>query len=313
MNDFKFFLCQCFSEGTTEDPSYLENVVKSFIKRYLKTWANIMEKDSRDFSWKDHSEKIFDLFGNFNWIKIFDEVKSGKNKVDIPIKANGSKIRIKRFGNILAFNILNLKNEEKKHINGLKSVENLCRADDPNNNQGVYEIIDKIEVIFSINGKRERNENTGKVFDFNLIFKKIKIALPWVNWSLNAKNLIDSYLLNRDDKHTIVGQYCGFNILGKLIHKDEQKGIQYSNIQIWRAGNVKNTDKGKYQFKAGDDIQFKLSLVSSLPDSIFENSNTKSDFHSEQFKLAEAGAIFIAQLCAMQLNKYRESRIQIGD
>ena len=316
MRDFKFFLCNCFSERNLDDSSYLKGTMTVFLKHYLENWTKIMEeKPGTDLDWwKDYSKKTFGFLESFDWKDIFNRVKSGREIVDLIIKPNNSEIVIKRFGNILVFNVLNLGNKQKKHLSGLRAVKSLCRAEDASNNQGVYEIIHEIQICLSIPMKRgQQNECT---FDFDSFFTLIEKASPWAGWNLNSKQLVD-YYTRKKRGNLIVGQFFGFNVSAELIHDEKKENILENSedeiTTVWRRGNVGHVEKATYKFIYGKDIFLKLILGSSLPNSLFKDADEECDFHREQFKIAEVGAIFCAQLCALQLSKFREYRVSIGD
>jgi hypothetical protein len=310
MKDYKFFTCNCFYERSSDGLRMFKGSIKSLLRRYINVWAKILDEDPvSEFDWKEHSKKTFSFCENFEWEKILNKIESGRKCDDLNINANGSRIRIKRFGDILAFNVLNQNNEKKEHLTGIRAIKALCRKEDSGNNQGVYEIIHKAKVQISILGNNPYSRKY--VFDFDKTYKQLKIALPWINWNFDTFQLIDTYL---SKESLIIGQYCGLQIFAELIHEDNNQASSSSQKGlIWRRGNVEDVNGSVYTFANGNDIRLKLELRSSLPDTIFEDIETSAEFHSEQFIIAEAAAIFCTQLCSMQLNRYRESRASIGD
>lgn len=312
MRDFEFFLPNCFGYGDEKSSKYLKSYLKNFLRRYIDAWVEIVRKDPKaDFSWEEHSKKVFNFFGNFNWDEIYEKVESGKEVVNLKIEANGSLMRIKRFGDILAFNILNLHNAQKKHVRGLKAVRNLCRANDPNNNQGVYEIIHKVKIRLNI--KTERIENIKEIIDFNDFFGLLKTELPWVEWDLKADDLIDNYI-NQTFEGLVVGRYHDFDIRAKLAHLEMESSDRSRYLEkIWRKGNVVLDRDSRFVFFDFSYLFFELSIKSSLPDRFAMKNDVKSRCLDEQFKLAEVSAMLINRLSAMQLEQHRTIRDSMGD
>jgi hypothetical protein len=311
MRDFEFFLPNCFDYFNEKTPKYLKQNLKIFLRRYLDAWVEIVRKDpSADFSWEEHSKKVFNFFGNFSWDEIYEKVESGKEAVNLKIEANGSLMRIKRFGDILAFNILNLHNTQKEHVRGLKAVRALCRINDPNNNHGVYEIIHKVKIQLKI--KTERVGNTKEIIDFDSFFGLLKKELPWVEWNLNVVDLIDDYT-QKTFKGLVVGCYHGFDIRARLIHLKmiDDDSSRYSDT-IWRKGNVVLDRESRFVFLDCFDLFFELSIESSFPSWAGDN-DVKTRYLDEQFKLAEVSALLISQLSAMQLEQYRTIRDSMKD
>jgi hypothetical protein len=309
MDNYKFFLSNCFYEDGTDPLGYFKGKVGHFLKRYVNDWAEITAKKDRKFSWKEHSKEVFNLFGQFDWGKIYNHVISGENYVDLKIVASGSKIRITRFGNMLAFNVLCLSNSDKEHRSGHRAVVAWCRTPDSGNNQGVYEIVNKVEIFLSIPG--ENRVNREYVYNFSELYERLAKAAPWAEWIFDSAQMVENYRNNLCDK-LIIGKYCGFDIHAGLIHdNNDQSKLQSQEIKIWRSGNVKKESAHEFRFSNGEDLRLSLVMRSSLPKHIFKEYDKKFDF--ARFKLSEAAAVICAQLCAMQLNQYRQSREAIGD
>ena len=311
MRDFEFFLPNCFNYCGEKTPKYLKQNLKIFLRRYIDAWVEIVHNDPKaDFSWEEHSKKVFNFFGNFNWDEIYEKVESGKEAVNLKIEANGSLMRIKRFGDILAFNILNLHNTQKEHVRGLKAVRNLCRINDPNNNQEVFEIIHKVKIRLNI--KTERVGNTKEVIDFGSFFGLLKTELPWVEWDLKADDLVDDYI-KKTPEGLVVGRYHDFDIWAKLVHSEPEGGDHSRYLdKIWREGNVSLEKKSRYVFSDLFYLFFELSIKSSFPSWAGDN-DVESCYLDEQFKLAEVSAILINRLSAMQLEQHRTIRDSMGD
>jgi len=304
LDDYRFFICHCF--GSNGD-SFRVNI-RELLSRYIGAWAKILDEDpKKEFNWKQYSQNVFGFFDDFDWDAIYKTIESGKNTFTFDIKANKSQIQIKRFGNILAFDIL--KNGENEHRTGLNALKALCRAEDPGNNQGIYELIHKISVSISMAGQDSGSHKY--IFDLTQVFEQLKVALSKAAWSFDEKQLIENYL-NKDHDY-VVGEIFGFRIYAALIHEEKGPGNSdfTQSARIWRNGNVKHIKEGEYQFEHGSDILLKLTIKSSLPDSFMDYPEPDTKFHSEQFRLAEVAAIFIVQLCAMQAMRYREIRAEI--
>lgn len=308
LRDYKFFICNCFIGEESEDKiPHFSRYVESFIKRYLNSWTQIAENETeKGIDWKFYSQKVFDLFKDFDWKKIYNEIKSGEDSVNLEIRANDSKIRIMRFGNILGFNILNKKGE--KHKSGLKAIESLCRANDPSNNQGVYEIVHSAKISFSI--PEEKSTYKEYTFDFQKIFQMLNLYMKNFQWAFDLNELIGAYKKNGS---AYFGKIHGFEIKAKLVHT--QRNLLHDRDELtWRQGNIEKEDATTCKFKNGDDIHLELTIESSLPGNLSLGKTDPSfDFHTEQFKFAEVVAIFISQICAMQLDRYRKSREPAGD
>lgn len=306
LDNYRFFICNCFGHGVD---GFISEV-KTLLSRYIKSWAKILDENpKKEFDWKEYSQNVFGFFDHFDWDAIYKAVEPGKDNFTFDIKANNSRIKIRRLGDILAFDIL--KNGEGEHKTGLNALKALCRAEDPSNNQGIYELIHKVSVSISM-----FSEGSGVhkyLFDFAKILEQLKIALPKADIYFNASELIENYL--NDDHEYVIGKLLGFNINTTLIH--EEKGSKNSNhpqyTKIWRSGNVKHIRDAKYQFENASDISLVLTMKSTLPNNFMINSNNDSKFHSEQFRLAEVAAIFIVQLCAMQAIRHREIRAEIDN
>lgn len=308
LRDYKFFICNCFvEEGSEDEIPHFSRYIESLIKRYLNSWTQIAENETeKGIDWKSYSQKVIDLFKDFDWEKIYNEIKSGKDSINLDIKANDSKIRIMRFGNILGFDILNKKGE--KHKSGLKAIESLCRANDPSNNQGVYEIVHSARVSFSI--PKEKLSYKEYTFDFQKIFQMLNLYMENFKWNFDSDKLIDAYKKNGS---ALFGKIHGFEIMVKLIHAKREILPERDEL-TWRQGNIEKEAATEYKFKNGDDIHLELTIKSSLPGNLpFEKADPSFDFHTEQFKFAEVVAIFISQICAMQLDRYRKSREPAGD
>lgn len=308
LKDYRFFTCNCFiGEGSGDAIPQFARYMKSLIKRYLNSWTEIAENETEEgINWKSYSGKVLDIFSDFDWHKIYEKIKSGKDSADLDIKANNSRIKIMRFGNILGFDVCNLKGE--KHKSGLKAIESICRTNDPGNNQGIYEVIHSAQVSFSI--PRERPTYKECTFNFQEIFKIINLYMGNFQWSFDLNGLIEAYKKNGS---VYFGKIHEFEIMARLVHI-ERKSLHDRDELTWRRGNIEKENTTKYRFKNGDDICLEFKIASSLPENLpFEKADPQFDFHTEQFKFAEVVAIFISQICAMQLNRYRKSRESVGD
>lgn len=303
LDEYRFFICNCFG---SDGQSFKMNI-RELLSRYIKSWAEILDEDpKKEFNWKEYSQNVFGFFDHFDWEAIYKTIEPGKSTFTFDIKANKSRIQIRRFGNILAFNLL--KNGDSEHKTGLNALKALCRAEDPGNNQGIYELIHRVNVSFSMPCQDKGSQKY--LFDFDQIFEQLKVALPKAEWSLDASQLIENYLNDERGYPLEIGNLLGFKIYAALIH--EEKGPANSDyregVRIWRKGNVRHVKNGKYHFEYASDVAMLLTIKSSLPDRFVTNPDLDAKFHGEQFRLAEVAAIFIAQLCSMQAIRHREIR-----
>jgi len=287
LDDYRFFICNCFGG----DELRFGFAVKELLSRYIKSWAEILDKNPKnEFNWKEYSQNVFGFFDHFDWDAIYKTIEPGKSTFTFDIKTNKSQIQIKRFGDILAFNLL--KNGDNEHKTGFNALKALCRAENPGNNQGIYELIHKVNVSLSM-----PCQDTGSnkyLFDFDQIFEQLKMALPETEWSFDANQLIENYI-NNECRPITVGDFLGFKIYAALVHEEYR-----DSARIWRKGNVQHVKNSKYHFEYAADVVMLLTIKSSLPESFMINSDLDSEFHSEQFRLAEVAAIFVLRLCSIR-------------
>lgn len=306
LDDYRFFICNCFGSN---GHSFGVNI-RELLAKYINSWAKILDEDpKKEFDWKEYSQNVFGFFDHSDWDAIYKTIEPGKNSFTFEIKANKSRIKFKRFGDILAFDIL--KNGESEHRTGLNALKALCRAEDPGNNQGIYELIHKVNVSISMAG--QDSGSCKYLFDFAQVFEQLKVSLPKVEWSFDVNQLIENYL--NDNNEYVVGECLGFKIYAALIHEEKGPGnSDYpQNVRIWRGGNLKHIKDREYQFENASDILLMLTMKSSLPDRFMIDPDLDSKFHTEQFRFAEVAAIFVTQLCSMQAIRYREIRAAIDN
>lgn len=307
MDDYRFFLCNCFFHNADNPVGPFVRSMKMFLKQYMKTWASNVSLKSKDFDWEKYSHDIFDFFEGFKWNDIYHGIESGDHESVIRIKANHSALHIRRFGNILAFDVRPT-TRQGEHEGALLAIKSLCRSEVPGNNQCIYDLVDKVELLLTLPMEKAK-EN---IFNFDLIFQNIKTALPWVEWDFDHEKLIENYKNGQDSYHGLkVGKYFGFDIFARLIHEGEKVVNHHTDNKIWYKGNVEYKGEQRYEFTSVHDIFLEISIKSSLPTG-YNNIDIQHDVHTEQFEFAKAATIFITSLSNMQLHKNIESRRELN-
>jgi hypothetical protein len=325
MKDFRFWLpnCFCFEKRGHEEDVQLKNFkykIQSFFKRFFEAWAKYMHQ-VKEVDWEKHAFAMTDFFVGLDTEKLFRELQPGEKAVEIAVPVTDAVFSFRRFGDILAFDISRVRQEKEDHVAGRKVIESLCRDVDPNNNQGVYELVRGVRVSVSLPYERVSN-SAKKKFDFKEISEMIRASLPYVvkiNFA-PASSLIEKYT-DIDRQGMFVSRYFSFGIYAKLVHKDAKGKEDISSehyryaeqARIWRSGNVEELDGHTYAFKEGDDLILVLSLESSLPDSTFlVEASTDSKFHGEQFALATAGSIFLAGICSAMCHFHLKNHLKLN-
>lgn len=326
MEKFRFFLPNCFWTAEKDPERCFAPQLRSFIRRYLEAWLGIVEVDpQKPFDWKKYNTASIDcfLFLTKNVVNFYNQVVSGEETVIVPIFANNSQLLIRRMGDILVFNVSHYSSPEKEHVTGIRAVESLCRAHDPNSNQGVYELIQSINISFLLPKECTENGGNERRIDFESVGNMLQVASPDVEWDFNPESLINAYL-KMEKEGVVIGRYFNLNIRGHLLHGDsvdDRNNIKSSNYpyesdaKVWRSGNVSEISKAEYLFRVADDIRIVLSIESSLPRSVYSSNSVNIELaaHREQFILATAGSIFIAQISAKLAHMNRKRSIELGN
>lgn len=306
MQKFNFFIS---IRNCDDEIGYFVRDLKSLLASYMKSWAAIAEKSEKGLDWKDFSSKTFDIFGSIDWQKLFDRIKAGTVTGDIDIPACNTKMRIKRFGDLLAFDVFSLKSPDKRHINGVRALEALCRKECPDNNHGIYELIKEVRINIPLDGESKMHKEL--VCDFGLLCTFLSQALSWTEWNFDISALVSAYA-EEPYKPLVIGEYQGFNLSAKLVHKQAgRKDTQRQTTPIWRKGNVQNVKNQQYRFTEGDDLLLQITIRSSLPE-LTDQTDRSFKYCAEQFRLADVVAIISVQLGALQLHKYIEHRNQLN-
>lgn len=163
--------------------------------------------------------------------------------------------------------------------------------------------------------------SNAKQFDFHSIWEMLRISLPYTDL-INpdpTSSLVEKYI-DMDSRGMFIGKYLDFNIYAKLIHRDakgkEDISSEYfsygDRARTWRKGNVQKKSGQNYVFREGDDLTLVISLESSLPTGLFEETPITSKFHAEQFYLARTGSIFLAGLCSNKLHSLQKNYFNLN-
>jgi len=289
------------------------------LRKYLDAWVKHIENPpEKPFNWHNYSSSLSKFFSSFDEKKYYKEVSKEKKEATIFVQPNNSTITIRRIGDILAFNIPT--SSGKDHASGIRAIESLCRADDPCNNQGVYELVQNIKISFLLPKKQTENGGMEREIDFSDINQLLEKTMSGVNWQIDSSAIISSYL-EIDEDGTKIGDYFGLQVSGSLNHgKTEEKnditneGYCYkSRAKTWRKGNIEKINETRYCFAEGENLYFTLTIKSSLPYSQFEDTDISLKAHREQFILANAGAIMYTQLCSMMLDEDQKQSIKNGN
>jgi hypothetical protein len=284
----------------------LKYIFKNFITRYLSAWlTEAVKKPGGDF-WNENWRNIIGLFDSIDWKRILSQLSSDEPS-DVVLAVSGTRFHLKRFGNILGFDIINNNDSAKEHKTGTRAIEALCRTKDPRNNQGIYELIHQVAFYLSIPGKRIENETYD--IDFLEFFDLLK-NFPLVELELEPHELVDAYWQN-DHKGQAIGHFLGLNIFVELVHGKKPDKPSKQDERIWRRGNAQNIGT-LHRFAKGDDLQLKIALESSLPESFLGKTDQDFDYLGEQFRIAEVFAIIFAQLRALQLHRNCEVHDQLN-
>lgn len=323
MKNFRFWLPNCFNFEDRKDKelqfSNFDRKLQNFFRRYFDAWAKHM-REIKKIDWEKYSFAMADFFLSLDARKIFDNLKSGEETAEITVSVTDALFQFRRFGDILAFDISRIRDKKEDHVAGRKAIESLCRVDDTNNNQGIYELIQGVKFSMSLPHERVPSSNA-RQFDFHLIWEMLRISLPYADLvnSDPTSSLVEKYI-DMDRRGMFIGKYLGFNIYAKLVHRDAKgkedissEDFSYGDrARTWRKGNVQKKSDQNYVFREGDDLTLVISLESSLPTGLFEEIPTTSMFHAEQFYLARTGSIFLAGLCSSKLHAFQKNYFKLN-
>lgn len=308
MYEYSFSLPSCFLKSRAdrdidEEYLYFERRIVSFINRYLQCWLEQIQSNKDEaikWNWIEYFNVQAEYFYKFSLKEQYKNLSVRNRTIDIHVSPNQSVLRMCRFGDILVFNVTKEESSYTKHVSGTKAVLSLCRAHDPNSNQGVYELIHNIQTSFSLPKKITGNRHDNNI-DFNYIGCLLSSAAPYVDWNFIPSNIIKSYVEDIEEG-IIVGKYFDLPIYAKIVHVGQNSSNPTSD-KIWRRGNVTNVSDSIYQFKVLDNLQLTITIQSSLPyiycGGDYEGTQKT---HREQFILLKAGTILATQLCSMIQN-----------
>lgn len=148
LRDYQFFLPECFSIRDENNLKYFKSTVEYFIQNYLFGWARKKKETTKDFDCLNFGEEVVSFFYNFKPEEVFKRIESGKDYSEFEVTPNNTVFKIKRFGNILGCGIKSVAGNH--HKSGIAAILKMCRCENYDNNQGVYELIDAIKVSVSL-------------------------------------------------------------------------------------------------------------------------------------------------------------------
>ncbi|MGW8185144.1 MAG: hypothetical protein ACWGHO_03490 [Candidatus Moraniibacteriota bacterium] len=316
---FAFWLPSCFREYKRDEEGgplkRFRHELKSFFRLYLENWLSENKQSKAADAAIKNLFSVSNFFEGLALEKDFLELKSGKGPVKIHEPISNAEFHFKRMGDLLAFNIYRLRDSAEEHISGRATVLALCRRKDPSNNQGVYELVQRVEITLGLPEVYSSFRN-GKAYSLTGFGKEISQALHRISINFSPEQLIEKYQKLEGD--SAIGQWRGLQIAARLIHpeatnkKDHIASDEFNfrdRAMSWRRGNlVRSTDSRKADFALMENfpIALMISVSGSLPQrEIFANDCSRK-YLDEQFLIANVGSMVAMSLGTMMLDKHDE-------
>lgn len=320
---FSFWLPNCFYhsdlDSDNERINQFERILRAFFRRYFETWLRQIKKGSNEEkTMTENPLAIADFFLKMDAEDIFKKLESMITvRVEEPL--SGAIFSFKRFGDVLAFNIYRTqRSSDEEHTTGREAVLTLCRRKDPGNNQGIYELIQRVESAIAIPEENFSNSGNSTKCDLRSFGEMISKALYYAEINFSPEKIIEAY--QKIGRDVLIGKCHGLDIGCRLVHKNADKkdniaseDFQYiDRARTWRRGNVSQVSDVEYVFQEGELVLI-ISVNSSLPRSTFDGKNSQGEeYHNEQFLLAQAGSMVATSLASMMFDSYLKIHLKLN-
>lgn len=304
--NYQFYIPNAFlSSNNREDVYCFKSRLEFFLKTYLFGWADKKIKQEKNFDSLAFAREAVSFFSGFEFKKCYEALVSGKEYFTIKIDANNTLFRCKRFGDILGIGIQS--SSDKPHKLGIATLEDFCREEDRGNNHGIYELIDKVDIFFSLSSISKNGQ-----FGPDLHTKLSEVLYFCDLSTFDSSRVVDAFKKS-NYRGVSVGKYHGLDILMGV----DYKGIDKTDVRhtghydsearaVFREASVRESQNG-FCFLKPEEIIVTITLKSSLPN-FTRDMGISFDAHDEQFLLAKAGSIFSSQLCSMVVSEWIEHR-----
>lgn len=320
---FSFWLPHCFDEyiNTQDDVdgplNRFRHELKSFFQKYLETWFEQTKQAEEAVVTTKDLFSVASFLGNLGQEKDFTKIKSGRDIVEIYEPISNANFRFKRMGELLAFNVYRPgRNSDEEHSSGKKAILAMCRRKDRNQNQRVYELVQRVEITLGIPEVYSPEFGNSKAYFLSGLCQEIVRALHRIPIGIPLDRLISNYCALKGDLS--IGEWRGLQIGARLIHPDAASKKEHvahdehdfrDRAMNWRRGNIiRIHDSRKADFSLGEDlpIALQISVNGSLPQRSFCANDCSKKYHEEQFLIADVGSMVAMSLGVMMLDRHDE-------
>lgn len=323
LEGFSFWLPHCFDEyaniqDDVDGPlKRFRHELNSFFRKYLETWLTQNKQTKEAVAETKDLFSVANFLGNLGQEKDFIQLKSGKDIVKIHEPISNADFRFKRVGDLLVFNVYRPgRSSDEDHSSGKKSILALCRCKDRNQNQGIYELVQRVEITLVIPEARSSEFENHKTYSLAGFGKEISQALHRISINFSPEQLIEKYQKLGGD--SVIGEWRGLQIAARLIHpeatnkKDHIANDEFDfrdRAMSWRRGNLwRLTDSHEADFALMENCP--IALMISVSGSLSQRSSYVNDcskkYHEEQFLIANVGSMVAMSLGIMMLDRHDE-------
>lgn len=298
---FPFVSRQVFFEHLkSSEIENFEGYIYNFILKYIKTWI-AKNSDTVERKNEDIFQQLFDFREKFNHKDIFSKICDGGDEAEIEIDLNNSKIRVKRFGNCLAFQVRHGGRSSDSHKTGFLALEEMANEKD----KTVRPFVHRIEC--SIPLPKEHAEKNSENISFIKIHEMLREALRYIDWAPIDSWIYEMILRYKEvswndptpEDGVFVGMCANIPIKAMLMHTECR---DFQKTKPWRNGNVSLVHETSltYNFCEADDLRLVLMAhCGNRRYASFTKHDTRLDTEDIQRRLLLVGAMLHNSLCTM--------------